>query len=217
VGAHDHGHEQGQGEKAQALRNRAHSEGELIWKVVTSMNSFDRSPLLVARSLPECWRLSQGLLASPTGDAKRKHKHKAKAKKAKPNEFGCLSVGKACKSDDQCCTGICEGKQDKKCRAHDTGTCDQKADDFCAAPSQDTLCNGSPTCACVRTTAGSTFCVDTSSGASACADCQNDANCEALGFPPGSACAPFTEGVCAGMCEGDMACVVPCGFQPPES
>jgi hypothetical protein len=151
---------------------------------------------------------------APAVEARKKHKHKHKPRQAKPNAFGCLSVGNACRSAEQCCSGICERK---KCRLHGAGTCDQKAQDFCAVSEPDvaqTLCDGSQSCVCVRTTAGSHFC---GGPTSACADCQTDSNCEALGFPTGSACAPFTEGRCAGACEHDTACLVPCDPSPPES
>lgn len=143
---------------------------------------------------------------------KRKHK-KRKGTKAKPNAFGCLEVGNACQSEEQCCSGICAGKKGKRtCRAHDTGTCDQTIQAFCA-PDNPTisLCN-SASCVCVRTTAGSNFC--TSTQGAQCADCTKDADCEALGFLPGSACLPWSEGQCAGDCgETGMACAVPCGAE----
>jgi hypothetical protein len=55
---------------------------------------------------------------------KRKRKHRKKRRRtATPNEFGCLEVGDPCKSSDQCCSGICDGKKDNKsCRAHGGGT-----------------------------------------------------------------------------------------------
>jgi hypothetical protein len=151
--------------------------------------------------------------------AKKKHKHKRKAKKASPNAFGCIEAGKSCASAQDCCSGICQGKKGKKrCQAHGTGTCDQGADGLCEAgdPTQ-TACNDGPTCVCLRTTADSQFCgdVDAASG-SDCADCQKDADCEALGFPAGSACVPFSEGRCS-MSTCAMVCVVPCGTERPES
>jgi hypothetical protein len=151
-------------------------------------------------------------------EANKKRKRKKKNKKAKPNEFGCLSVDKTCKNSKQCCSGICEGKKGKRtCRAHGTGTCDQKAPGICTAPNPLlTRCNNSDQCACIRTTAGSNFCYDQDADAgSDCADCQQDADCEALGFPPGTACAPVFAGACSGACETGMYCVVPCGTEPP--
>ena len=145
--------------------------------------------------------------------AKRKRRKK---KKARPNAFGCLEVGDPCQNADQCCSGICEGKKGtRRCRARGVGTCDQQALGWCRA---DTLkCNNSQDCACIRTTAGSNFCVQLNvPDEEICADCQRDADCEVLGFPAGSACAPFSVGICAGACESGMACVPPCGYVPSD-
>jgi hypothetical protein len=151
-------------------------------------------------------------------EAKKKRKHKKrKPKKPTPNEFGCLEVGDACATEDQCCSGICEGKKGKKqCRAHDTGTCDQQAPGVCEAGNPyAALCNGGE-CACFSTTAGSNVCAQDFS-TSVCSDCQKDADCLALGFPPGSACAPiWGDFACADLCENGMACMIPCGYEPPE-
>jgi hypothetical protein len=155
--------------------------------------------------------------------AKKKRKHKKrKAKKAKSNTFGCVSVGKACGRDGHCCSGICEGKAGKKqCQAHGTGTCDQAAEGFCtAADPEQTHCNDSSSCACMRTTGDNTFCADLDVGrGGACADCKTDADCEARGFPPGSACIPFTEGICpdAAVCEFGTFCLPSCAVKPPEA
>jgi hypothetical protein len=151
----------------------------------------------------------------PTAEAKKKHKHKHKAKKPKPTAFGCLDVGKSCKSADQCCSGICGGKKGKKrCRAHGAGTCVQGSPGVCD-PQNPTiaLCNNDE-CLCVRTTGGSNYCAN--GNFNQCSDCTKDADCEALGLPPGSACIPFSEGACAGPCESGMTCVIPCGVEPPE-
>jgi hypothetical protein len=157
-----------------------------------------------------------GLVRWPSpAEAKKKRKRKNK-RKVKFNDFGCVNVGGFCKNDEQCCAGICEGKKGKrKCKAHGTGTCDQEGPRLCTSPNPVLLkCNNSADCACIRTTAGSNFC--SSELAIECADCQQDADCEALGFPPGSACAPTSEGGCAGLCETGMACLAPCGYVPPE-
>lgn len=152
--------------------------------------------------------------------AKGKRKRKNKKKKAKPNAFGCLSVNKTCKNAEQCCSGICEGKKSKRrCRAHDTGTCEQDVAAICQSASPiTTTCNNRGDCACFRTTAGSSFCAELfcgREGCSECAECQRDADCVALGFPPEAACAPVSAGLCAGICESGMACVAPCGDEPP--
>ena len=148
--------------------------------------------------------------------AKKKRKRKKKAKKPKPNEYGCLEVGAPCKSEADCCSGICEGgKGKKRCQGHGAGTCSQEAPGFCQeGPSA--ICDNSTTCVCARTTAGSNFCGTLAVPSSGCADCQTDADCEALGFPPGSACVPFSTGICGGNCESGMVCMARCGTPLPE-
>lgn len=161
--------------------------------------------------------LAAGWLGASRVEAKKKHKKRKP--KAKPNEFGCLEVGDACKSTDQCCSGVCGGKKGKKqCRAHDTGTCRQDGFGICSGDSGTPFaCNNSGFCVCFHTTAGSNFCAELDNGGlEICADCQKDADCQALGFPSGSACIPLSEGGCAGMCESGMACWAPCGSSPEE-
>jgi hypothetical protein len=154
----------------------------------------------------------------PLQVAARKGKHKHKTKKEKPNAFGCLEVGDDCKRGDQCCSGICEGKNGKRrCRAHDTGPCDQKTPGFCESVGPaGTRCKNQANCFCLRTTAGSHVC-GTSLAPSACAECKKDADCVAQGFPPGTTCAVFSEGNCAGLCEEGTACIAPCGATPAGS
>jgi hypothetical protein len=155
----------------------------------------------------------QALWQQEPAAAKRKRKRKNKKKKAKPNAFGCLSVNKICKNAEQCCSGICDGKKGKrKCRAHDTGTCRQDVAGTCQTGTPfGPTCNNRADCHCFRSTAGSNVCAPGTS----CADCQTDADCLALGFPPGAACAPISEGLCAGLCPTGMACTIPCGAEVP--
>jgi hypothetical protein len=150
--------------------------------------------------------------------AASKRQRTNKKRKPKPNVYGCLSIGAACKRAAQCCSGICEGKQGKRaCRAHDAGTCSQAAPGVCALGNPTlALCNGKTNCYCLRTTAGSNVCF----GGYNCEDCRKDADCLALGYPQGTACAPFTGNLgCAGACEetNRMACAVPCGVELPGS
>lgn len=160
-----------------------------------------------------------GWLSANSIDARRKRKHKKKKHKpkAEPNEYGCLEVGDPCSNADQCCSSICEGKQGKQtCRAHETGTCKQDGPQICVIdPPLALTCNNDDTCRCFGTTAGSIAC--TRHQVESCANCQKDADCAALGYPPGSVCAPFTVGPCAGQCESGTACLIPCGveFPPP--
>lgn len=142
---------------------------------------------------------------------KRKNKKKPKPKTAKPNAFGCLDVGDACKSAEQCCSGICEGKKGKRtCRAHDAGVC--QADSNICASGQPAFCGGAnPNCICLLTTGNAGFCGEFAPGvpgASFCQDCRQDTDCEAE-FGPGAACVVYS-GVCADFCPTGTACVPPC-------
>ena len=136
--------------------------------------------------------------------------------------FDCRHVGIACTRTRQCCSGICRGPQGKKtCRAHGAGTCKQGEPGICTAPQPElATCNNDADCGCVVTTGGSSFCGDffvPSGCGKACTDCavcKRDADCVRKGFPPGSACAPFSAGRCAGICESGTKCVVPCGAAP---
>lgn len=118
----------------------------------------------------------------------KKHKHKHKHdKKPKKNDFGCLDVGQACSGkDDQCCSGICEGKKPKKgekdkskCVAHNTSFC-QPGIDACLGIELE--CTGG---FCFQTTGKAPFCAG---GTGVCTDCQKDTDCQELGFGAGSAC-----------------------------
>jgi hypothetical protein len=154
------------------------------------------------------------LPAAAEARKKRKKKNK-KPKPPRPNAYGCRSVGVACTTAEQCCSGICEGK---KCRAHGVGTCLQKEPGVCNATNPLLLtCNLDGDCGCVRTTAGSNFC-SAFFGVPVnqfCADCRRDPDCETLGFPAGSACVPLSQGGCIGTCDSDRACLPPCGYEPP--
>jgi hypothetical protein len=157
-----------------------------------------------------------GLLVGPGVNTRSKRK-KRKPKKPKPNAFGCLEVGDPCKRAGQCCSGICQGRKGKKrCQAHGVGTCAQDGPDFCSAL-EVPFCNENdpPTCVCARTTANSNFC-GTPFPPTACADCQTDGDCEALGFPPGSACVPWRSGTCD-LCQTGMTCMAPCSSNPPDA
>jgi hypothetical protein len=149
-----------------------------------------------------------GLWSAEPGAAKKRRK----GKKPKPNIFGCLEVGDACKRAAKCCSGICKRK---KCRAHNTGTCKQDGPEICSInPPPGLTCNNDGTCRCFGTTAGSIACSRFDAGVS-CVECQRDPDCEDLGFPTGTVCAPFTVGACGGACPGGMACLIPCGVEFP--
>jgi hypothetical protein len=165
--------------------------------------------------------LGLGLAVVPgLAEAKPKRRKQPKRPKpAKPNAYGCLEVNDPCRKATQCCSGICTGKPGKKrCRAHGAGSCPQNTPGACTAPFVDVpalKCEAG--CFCYGTTAGSNFC---SSGVyndqRNCTTCKRDADCVALGFPPGSACAPIPKiGICAGFCDSGRACLAPCGTEIP--
>ncbi len=142
--------------------------------------------------------------------ARKKRRKGKKNKKPQPNAYGCLNVGAACKSEEQCCSGICEGKKGKrKCAAHDVAIC-QMDSDICSG--QAVLCGDpNPNCACVQTTGNAPFCGDYtgSPGEMLCRDCSQDTDCEAE-FGPGAACVVYS-GLCADMClDTGTACVPAC-------
>jgi hypothetical protein len=160
--------------------------------------------------------LGLGALHPPAAaDAKKKRRRKKRKPKVTPNHYGCLEVDDPCKTADQCCSGICEGKKDKKrCRAHGTGTCNQELPGLCSNTPTIAACNGSATCFCMSTTANSAFCAQL--GVSVCTECQKDADCVAQGLPPGSACLPTTGILCTNDCpETGMVCMPPCGVEIP--
>lgn len=102
-------------------------------------------------------------------------KRKKKKKKAKKNEFGCVDTGKFCKNNGQCCSGICEGKKDKKkCKPHDQSTCQNgQREGFCGGV--DVLCQtaGGQEGVCDTTTGKAGYCT----GGGTCFACAKDADC----------------------------------------
>jgi hypothetical protein len=142
------------------------------------------------------------------GKKKGKGKKKSKKPHSKPNAYGCLNVGAACGNDDQCCSGVCEGKT---CRAHHAGIC-RVDSDLCTTGAAH-VCNivgDADTCACVLTTGNAPFCGQTGDGLS-CQDCDKDSDCEEQ-FGPGAACFVLA-GVCEEFCAeagGITACAAPC-------
>jgi hypothetical protein len=150
------------------------------------------------------------LILSATDDTaarkKRKHKHK---KKVKRNDFGCVDVGKFCKNDGQCCSGICSGKKGKKtCKAHDSAGC--QSNEICGASCgvDCTTSSGDPEGCCLATTGAGFYCM----ASLACFPCQRDADCTALCGPQaaclacplctdegGTACAGVSVGSCSAM------------------
>lgn len=156
--------------------------------------------------------LAGGWLGIANTAARKKHKKKGKkAKPPKPNAYGCFGVGKACKNESQCCSGICEGKKGKRnCAAHDVAIC-QVDSDICSS-GQAVLCGTTnPHCACTLTTGNAPFCGDFTDfpGDTLCRDCRQDTDCEA-DFGPGAACVVYSR-LCGDICpDTGTACVPAC-------
>jgi hypothetical protein len=148
--------------------------------------------------------LGLGALALPDLAGAKKHHHKHKVKF---NDFGCVNVGNVCTSDDQCCSGICEGKQGKKtCQAHDQSTCQAGQNIAFCGGSADGDCvdsSGTPGGDCFTTTGNAGICAQ----GGGCFICTKDVDCQAV-FGPGAACA--TCPTCAEEHEGNAGtlCVV---------
>ena len=161
--------------------------------------------------------LGLGALALPwLGGAKKRHKRNRKhKKKVKRNAFGCVDVGKFCKSDGQCCSGICQGKRGKKeCRAHDTGNCPAGVQElFCKDAGADVSCKTSDGTdgLCDTTTGIAPFCTRNGD----CFLCTRDADCVPF-CGPQAACIVCPD--CAVMNGTQTACVSSsapgCSFPP---
>lgn len=116
--------------------------------------------------------LGLGAILLPGTAGAKKNKKK---KKAKFNEFGCVNVGDFCKNNNQCCSGLCEGKKGKKrCSAHDSSTC-QAGQNACddAVGVSCVSSTGANTGACDTTTGNAPYC----SADGACFACTKDADC----------------------------------------
>jgi hypothetical protein len=144
------------------------------------------------------------LMLPGLGEAKKKHKHKKK-KKVKFNDFGCVNVGNFCKNSEQCCSGICQGKKDKKkCQAHDASTCQAGQTVVACGGSGNVTCttsSGDPGGSCLTTTGHGALCAHFAT----CFVCTKDADCQAPCGPqaacivcPACAAAPGNAGtLCA--------------------
>jgi hypothetical protein len=173
--------------------------------------------------------LTGGAAAQTRWHGYKKGKKGKKGKKAKKrnkplvlNQFGCVNIGGQCRGEGaNCCSGICQGNKPKPgendkstCVGHNAGACTPQNDACILDFPESARCNPAIEQAfCFVTTGGGSFCGNTS-GASAegnCRLCAKDKDCEALGFPPGSACIPFNAGACTGDCagRGDLACLPP--------
>ncbi len=142
-------------------------------------------------------------LADP-GEAKKKRKRKKRKKKVTFNEFGCVNVGRFCKTSDHCCSGICVGKKGKKtCQAHDAGSCQgESSEDRCLDVEVNCVTGAGIDGFCVRTTGSAGYC----EGTLGCFACTKDADCIPF-CGPQAACIVCTG--CAADVGTDTACVGP--------
>lgn len=142
-------------------------------------------------------------LAAAKKRKRKKRKKNKKVKPAQPNEFGCFEVGDPCRSEADCCSGICEGEKGKrKCRAHDGGT-------GCQAGLIEDGCGGDVDVDCTTSTGQLGICNTTTGNAGYCigigaastvVPCKKDADCRQVCGTDAAACIT---------CEGGTACVGP--------
>jgi hypothetical protein len=146
------------------------------------------SSVLSRRSLAGALGLST---AGRSGWVEAKKRKRRKKRKVKLNDFGCVNVGQFCKEAEQCCSGICQGKKDKRrCAAHNVDDCPAGADS--CLEGLDLCTNGF----CYQTTGEASFCA----GGGICHDCTRDTDCE-LDWGEGAACV-----VCP-VCAAGTSCV----------
>jgi hypothetical protein len=160
-------------------------------------------PSLFGHSRRALVAAAAALAAAPVTSA-RKKKSRRKRKKVKRNAFGCVNVGDFCKNGDQCCSGICEGKKDKKhCQAHDQSTCQagQTVED-CGGLDVPCISSAGVSGACMTTTGNGAYCGVYRN----CFRCSTDADCEPF-FDPGSACIVCAVEECAEF--GGTLCATP--------
>ena len=153
--------------------------------------------------------LGRGVLPLVNSEAKQRHR-RTKRKKLQRNEFGCISVGRACRGKDtNCCSGICKGKKPKKgekdkskCVGHDASTClPGQMESVCGGT--DLLCTtstGDTKGLCETTTGNAAYCVANAR----CWPCSKDADChpfcglQAACFRCAGFCADTGGTVCGG-------------------
>ncbi len=160
-------------------------------------------PSLFGHSRRALVAAAAALAAAPVTSAKKKKRRK-RNKKVTRNAFGCVNVGAFCKNDDQCCSGICQGKQGKKtCQAHHTGGCTGQLH-ACAGDLVPCVTATDENGTCARTTGNAGYCVVVAFDF--CAACSRDTDCQAM-CGPQAACI-----VCESECEPNgTGCVGPSG------
>jgi hypothetical protein len=150
-----------------------------------------------------------GLTAAPRPNVAAAKKRRRK--KVQFNAFGCVDVGGFCKTDSQCCSNVCGGKQGKqgkkKCQAHDAQGCQPGARSLSCNPTgSEVTCTTSLGFAegiCETTTGGAAYCASFGD----CYPCTKDADCQALPL-----CGPRAACIVCASCPaetGGTACVNP--------
>ena len=136
---------------------------------------------------------------------------KKRTRPLRRNAFGCVSVGQACRGDDDnCCSGRCNGPKPKK-GAKDTSRCVAHNASTCLSGQTNPFCGGADNVTCLASTGDIGQCLTTTGGAPYCAKeadcfpCQKDSDCvpvcgaPAACFACGARC-PQTGGTaCAGI------------------
>lgn len=136
---------------------------------------------------------------SQAADTRAKSRHKKSKKKCKEPAD--------CKSGQICAKGKCVTGQGTCAAGADT--CAGVGDPFCHDPS------GKHTCICLTRLEGGTRC-GVYGNASGCDQCLNDADCFALGFPPGSSCTQDFGTECQACGNNNKgSCILPCGAKDP--
>jgi hypothetical protein len=178
---------------------------------------------LAASGLPSRRNLLRGLagVGLGLGTAGRADSSETKKRRGRRNQpaikrngFGCVNVGKDCRRDGQCCSGICEGSAGRKrCRAHDASICRAgQAVSSCDGTNVACTTGANQPGTCATTTGNAGYCA----GFVDCFSCRIDADCV-------PACGPRAACIrCAAACggTGGTACASltteGCDFEQPE-
>lgn len=174
--------------------------------------------LILARSRRAMLSLFAGGLIALGGaeamvvEAKKKSKKKRKKKRRKKRKKKCTKQGRVfckktcCPPGDVCASGQCVTGQ---------GTCEAGAD--ACAGTGDPFCfdaSGEHQCICQTRLEGGTRCSVFGDIGGQCGECETDADCVALGLPPGSSCIDASLGTCVCPEAERGVCVIPCSSNP---
>ncbi len=168
-------------------------------------NRFDAMARSVApiRSRRALFGLAAGAMTALVGSGSIDVQAQPRAKKkCKAGETKCKK--KCCKTGDICAKGKCVTGQ---------GTCADNADACESATGAICKCSQSAAGLCLRRLQGGVRC-GIQLNKTACDQCLNDADCHALGFPPGSSCVKDSGAECP-LCASNTLgmCVAPCNFK----